>query len=205
VALSFGPPEIFALMLLAFATFVGLGGDDIPKTVFSICFGLVLGAIGFDQISGAPRLVLFDITGFLQGIGFLVLAIGVYGIGEMLWTIEQSRGEVDHDDAEDDDEGHGRRHGRGHAARLEGHGNRLGPGLFRRHPACGGGDARLADVLRRGQDGLPRPQEFGKRQSRWRRRAGGGQQLRLDGVDAADADARHSPARPPRRSCWAAW
>jgi putative tricarboxylic transport membrane protein len=53
------------------------------------------GAIGFDQISGAPRLVLFDITGFLQGIGFLVLAIGVYGIGEMLWTIEQSRGEVD--------------------------------------------------------------------------------------------------------------
>ncbi|MBK1636480.1 tripartite tricarboxylate transporter permease [Rhodovulum adriaticum] len=94
VALSFGPPEIFALMLLAFATFVGLGGDDIPKTIFSICLGLVLGSIGFDAISGAPRLVLFDHTGFLQGIGFLVLAIGVYGIGEMLWTIEQTRGEV---------------------------------------------------------------------------------------------------------------
>ncbi|MEO1602161.1 MAG: tripartite tricarboxylate transporter permease, partial [Pseudomonadota bacterium] len=42
VALSFGPPEIFALMLLAFATFVGLGGDDIPKTIFSICFGLTM-------------------------------------------------------------------------------------------------------------------------------------------------------------------
>ncbi|MEL6119257.1 MAG: tripartite tricarboxylate transporter permease [Pseudomonadota bacterium] len=94
VALSFGPPEVFALMLLAFATFVGLGGDDIPKTIFSICFGLVIGAVGFDEISGAPRLVLFDINGFLQGIGFLVLAIGVYGIGEMLWTIEQTRGEV---------------------------------------------------------------------------------------------------------------
>jgi putative tricarboxylic transport membrane protein len=94
VALSFGPPEIFALMLLAFATFVGLGGDDIPKTIFSICFGLVLGAIGFDQISGAPRLVLFEMNAFLQGISFLVLAIGVYGIGEMLWTIEQTRGEV---------------------------------------------------------------------------------------------------------------
>ena len=94
VALSFGPPEVFALMLLAFATFVGLGGDDIPKTIFSICLGLVLGAVGFDQISGAPRLVLFDYNGFLQGIGFLVLAIGVYGIGEMLWTIEQTRGEV---------------------------------------------------------------------------------------------------------------
>ncbi len=94
VALSFGPPEIFALMLLAFATFIGLGGDDIAKTVFSICLGLVLGSVGFDQISGAPRLVLFDNTGFLQGISFLVLAIGVYGIGEMLWTIEQTRGEV---------------------------------------------------------------------------------------------------------------
>lgn len=46
VALSFGPPEIFALMLLAFATFVGLGGDDIPKTVFSICLGLVFAAVG---------------------------------------------------------------------------------------------------------------------------------------------------------------
>ncbi|PWJ19326.1 putative tricarboxylic transport membrane protein [Jannaschia seohaensis] len=96
VALSFGPPEIFALMLLAFATFVGLGGDDIPKTVLSICLGLglVLAAVGIDTISGEPRLVLFEIDGFLRGIGFIVLAIGVYGIGEMLWIIEQTRGEV---------------------------------------------------------------------------------------------------------------
>ena len=100
VALSFGPPEIFALMLLAFATFVGLGGDDIPKTVFSICFGLVLATVGFDQISGAPRLILFDMTGFLGGISFLVLAIGVYGIGEMLWTIESTRGEITKSEAD---------------------------------------------------------------------------------------------------------
>jgi putative tricarboxylic transport membrane protein len=100
VALSFGPPEIFALMLLAFATFVGLGGDDIPKTIFSICFGLVLAAVGFDQISGAPRLILFDMNGFLGGISFLVLAIGVYGIGEMLWTLETTRGEITKSDAD---------------------------------------------------------------------------------------------------------
>ena len=91
VALSFGNPEIFALMLLAFATFVGLGGDDIPKTIFSICFGLVLATVGFDIISGEPRLVFFDLTGFTHGIRFLVLAIGVYGIGEMMWTINTSR------------------------------------------------------------------------------------------------------------------
>lgn len=94
VALSFGPPEIFALMLLAFATFVGLGGDDIPKTVFSICIGLVFAAVGFDQISGAPRLVFFEISGFLHGINFLVLAIGVYGIGEMVWTLDTTRGKI---------------------------------------------------------------------------------------------------------------
>ncbi len=94
VALSFGPPEIFALMLLAFATFVGLGGDDIVKTVFSICIGLVFAAVGFDGISGEPRLIFGDISGFLHGINFLVLAIGVYGIGEMLWTIDSTRGKV---------------------------------------------------------------------------------------------------------------
>jgi putative tricarboxylic transport membrane protein len=100
VALSFGPPEIFALMLLAFATFVGLGGDDIPKTIFSICIGLVLASVGFDEISGEPRLIFGNISGFLHGINFLVLAIGVYGIGEMLWTIDSTRGKITTTEAE---------------------------------------------------------------------------------------------------------
>ena len=52
IALTFGAPEIFALMLLAFATFVGLGGDDIPKTLFSIFIGLALSAVGLDIMSG---------------------------------------------------------------------------------------------------------------------------------------------------------
>jgi len=117
VALDFGNPEIFALMLLAFATFVGLGGDDIPKTMFSIFFGLLLATVGFDTISGEPRLIFlnereqaavlgmvggnpeavpfFDsVAWFSRGIQFLVLAIGVYGIGEMLWTINASRYKV---------------------------------------------------------------------------------------------------------------
>ena len=91
VALSFGNPEIFALMLLAFATFIGFSGDDIPKTIFSICIGLVLATVGFDIITGEPRLIFFEITGFMHGIRFLVIAIGVYGIGEMLWTINSTR------------------------------------------------------------------------------------------------------------------
>jgi len=94
VALAFGAEEEFALMMLAFSTFVGLGGDDIPKTIFSILIGLVLSAVGLDIISGAPRLIFGDLPGFYHGINFLVLAIGIYGIGEILWTIESSRGEV---------------------------------------------------------------------------------------------------------------
>ena len=94
VALTFGSPEIFALMLMAFATFVGLGGDDIPKTLFSISIGLVFGAVGLDIVSGQPRLIFGGITGFFHGINFLVLAIGIYGIAEMLWTIEVSQGKV---------------------------------------------------------------------------------------------------------------
>ncbi len=92
--LAFGSPEEFALVLLAFATFVGFGTDDIPKTIFSICIGLVLSAVGLDVLSGEPRLIFFDLPGFYHGINFLVLAIGIYGIGEILWTIETSKGDM---------------------------------------------------------------------------------------------------------------
>ena len=95
VALRFGAPEEFSLMVLAFATFVGLGGDDIPKTFFSIFIGLVFACVGVDILTGEPRLIFLGIPGFFHGVHFLVLAIGIYGIGEMLWTIELSLGKVE--------------------------------------------------------------------------------------------------------------
>jgi putative tricarboxylic transport membrane protein len=91
-ALQFGPPEQFALMVMAFATFIGLGGDDVPKTIYSILIGLVLATVGLDIITGNPRLIFFDMSGFYHGVNFLVLAIGIYGIGEMLWTLEETHG-----------------------------------------------------------------------------------------------------------------
>lgn len=91
VALAFGPAEEFALVLLAFTTFVGLGGDDLLKTIIMICLGLVLATVGLDLISGQPRMIFFDEPGFYSGISFLVLAIGVYGVGEVLYTIETSK------------------------------------------------------------------------------------------------------------------
>ena len=100
VALSFGNPEIFALMLLAFSTFVGLGGDDIAKTIISIALGLICAAIGFDIIEGEPRLQFMDMIGWSRGINFLVLAIGIYGVGEMLWTLHTTRGGTEMSKAE---------------------------------------------------------------------------------------------------------
>ncbi|MDT8326839.1 MAG: tripartite tricarboxylate transporter permease [Roseovarius sp.] len=91
IALAFGPPEEFALVLMAFTTFVGLGGDDVLKTIIMICLGLVLSTVGLDLISGQPRLIFFDQPGFYSGISFLVLAIGAYGVGEILYTIETSK------------------------------------------------------------------------------------------------------------------
>ena len=52
IALSFGPAEEFALVLLAFTTFVGLGGDDSLKTIIMICLGLALSTVGLVLISG---------------------------------------------------------------------------------------------------------------------------------------------------------
>jgi putative tricarboxylic transport membrane protein len=91
LALAFGPAEEFALVLLAFTTFVGLGGDDPFKAIVMITLGLVLSTVGLDLISGNPRLIFFDEPGFYSGISFLVLAIGVYGVGEVLWTLENSK------------------------------------------------------------------------------------------------------------------
>ncbi len=91
LALAFGPAEEFALVLLAFTTFVGLSGDDPLKAVVMVCLGLVLTTVGLDMISGQPRLIFGDLPGFYSGVSFLVLAIGVYGVGEILHTVENSR------------------------------------------------------------------------------------------------------------------
>ena len=50
---------------------------------------LVMATVGTDIVSGSPRLILGGITGFYHGINFLVLAIGLYGVGEFFYTLEK--------------------------------------------------------------------------------------------------------------------
>jgi putative tricarboxylic transport membrane protein len=87
-SLSFGPPESFALMLLGLTTVTLLGGDDPLKGYISMVFGLMLAMVGFDIISGEARYG-FGIPEMMDGVDFLPVAIGLFGLGEVLAGAEQ--------------------------------------------------------------------------------------------------------------------
>jgi len=83
LALRFGPPEMFAIMMLAFSTFVGLGTGKPSKTLVSTAFGLILTAVGLDIVTGKPRLAFGSIS-WLSGFHFVPVTIGMFGLGEIL-------------------------------------------------------------------------------------------------------------------------
>jgi putative tricarboxylic transport membrane protein len=87
-ALSFGPPETFALMLLGLTTVTLLAGDEPLKGYISMVFGLMLAMVGFDIISGDARFG-FGIPEMMDGVDFLPVAIGLFGLGEVLYGAEQ--------------------------------------------------------------------------------------------------------------------
>ncbi len=82
-ALSFGPPENFALMLLGLTTVTGLTGENALKGYLSMVFGLMLAMVGFDVVSGDARFA-FGIPEMMDGVDFLPVAIGLFGMGEVL-------------------------------------------------------------------------------------------------------------------------
>ena len=87
-ALKFGPPEFFAVYLLTFCSFVGLGKEARQKIVISMALGLLLAGVGMDTVSGQLRLT-FGFTELLRGVNFLVAVIGLFGISEILLTMEE--------------------------------------------------------------------------------------------------------------------
>src|SRR6202007_757538 len=86
-ALRFGPPEFFAVYLLTFCSFVGMGKEDKHKTIISMALGLLLAGVGMDTVSGTLRMT-FGFSELLRGINFLVAVIGLFGISEILLTME---------------------------------------------------------------------------------------------------------------------
>jgi putative tricarboxylic transport membrane protein len=87
-ALRFGPPEYFAVMLLAFASLTGLEGGSPVKSVLMTLLGLLLSTIGFDIVSGQPRMN-FGLVSLQSGINFIIIAIGLFGLGEIFLTVEE--------------------------------------------------------------------------------------------------------------------
>jgi TctA family transporter len=87
-ALRFSAPEYFAVYFLAFASFIGMGGGNPVKTAASLLCGLGLAAVGMDTVSGEIRLT-FGFDSLVKGVSFLVAVIGLFGIGELLVTMEE--------------------------------------------------------------------------------------------------------------------
>ena len=88
VALKFGPPEFFAIQLLTFSSFVGLGGGNPLKSLATILIGFMLSTVGLDIVTGQLRLT-YGFTDLMKGFDFIVAVIGLFGIGEILLSVEE--------------------------------------------------------------------------------------------------------------------
>jgi TctA family transporter len=88
VAFKFGPAEYFSLMVLGLIGAVVLASGSLVKAIAMIILGLLLGQINTDVISGVPRFS-FDIPELTDGIGFVAIAMGVFGFGEIISNLGQ--------------------------------------------------------------------------------------------------------------------
>jgi len=88
VAFKFGPAEYFSLMILGLIGAVVLASGSLLKAVAMIVLGLLLGLVGTDVNSGVARYS-FDIPELTDGIGFIVIAMGVFGYGEIITNLAQ--------------------------------------------------------------------------------------------------------------------
>ncbi len=87
-ALNFGPPEFFAVQLLTFCSFIGMSKEPPAKTLMAMMLGFALAAVGLDSVTGTLRMT-FGQESLLQGFDFLVAVIGLFGVGEILLTMEE--------------------------------------------------------------------------------------------------------------------
>jgi len=81
-ALAFGPPEYFALVVLGLTALAAVGGS-VLKGLTTGMFGLLISTIGIDQQTGVARFA-FDQIWLLDGVGFIVLSVALFGVGEVL-------------------------------------------------------------------------------------------------------------------------
>src|SRR5207253_578205 len=83
-----GPNGVAILLPLTFTSFVGLGREEKHKTLISMSLGLLLAGVGMDTVSGQLRMT-FGWSELFRGINFLVAVIGLFGISEIMLTMEE--------------------------------------------------------------------------------------------------------------------
>src|SRR6187402_659002 len=87
-ALRFGAPEFFSVYLLTFCSFVGMGKGSPFKILIAMAFGFALAAVGMDTVTGQLRMT-FGQAELMRGFDFLIAVIGLFGIGEILLSMEE--------------------------------------------------------------------------------------------------------------------
>ena len=87
-ALRFGPPEYFSLMCMGLVVLSFLTSTSMIRALMMACFGVILGTVGIDTVSGSARFT-FGVTELLDGIGLVPLVMGLFGISEILVNLEQ--------------------------------------------------------------------------------------------------------------------
>jgi putative tricarboxylic transport membrane protein len=87
-ALQFGPPEFFSVYLLTFCSFVGMNKGSPFKTISAMMLGFALATVGMDTVTGQLRLT-FGNPELMRGFDFLIAVIGLFGIGEILLSMEE--------------------------------------------------------------------------------------------------------------------
>jgi putative tricarboxylic transport membrane protein len=87
-ALNFGPAEFFAVYLLTFCSFVGMGKGSPAKILSAMALGFALSTVGIDTMTGELRLT-FGTEELMRGFDFLIAVIGLFGIGEILQSMEE--------------------------------------------------------------------------------------------------------------------
>jgi len=87
-ALAFGPPEYFSLMLMGIVVLIYLASGSILKALMMAVFGLLLGTIGMDAISGTQRLT-FGVLELADGIGLIPAIMGLFGVAEVISNVEE--------------------------------------------------------------------------------------------------------------------
>jgi putative tricarboxylic transport membrane protein len=87
-ALQFGPPEFFSVYLLTFCSFVGMNKGSPFKTISAMMLGFALATVGMDTVTGQLRLT-FGNHELMRGFDFLIAVIGLFGIGEILLSMEE--------------------------------------------------------------------------------------------------------------------